>query len=104
MFFRLKNAPSEFQNSMNDIFNSFTHFTILYIDDILIYSKSIDEYWKHLNSFLDIVRQNGIVVSTKKIKLFQTKIRFHGYDIFLNKIWPISHSIEFADKFSNAIL
>ena len=44
MSFGLKNAPSEFQNIMNDIFYSFSHFTIVYIDDVLIYSNSIDEH------------------------------------------------------------
>ena len=44
MPYGLKNAPSELQNIMNDIFNSFSHFTIVYIDDVLVYSKSIDEH------------------------------------------------------------
>jgi hypothetical protein len=44
MPFGLKNASSEFQNIMNDIFNPFIHFTIVYIDDILIFSKSIEEH------------------------------------------------------------
>jgi len=52
MPFGLKNAPSEFKNIMNDIFNSFSHFTIVYIDDVLIYFNSIDEHWKHLYLFL----------------------------------------------------
>ena len=44
MPFGLKNAPSEFQNIMNNIFNSFSYFTIVYIDDVLVYSSSIDEH------------------------------------------------------------
>ena len=44
MPFGLKNAPSEFQNIMNNIFNPFSHFTIVYIDDVLVYSSSINEY------------------------------------------------------------
>jgi hypothetical protein len=39
--FGLKNAPSEFQNIMNDIFDPIAHFSIVYIDDILIFSKSL---------------------------------------------------------------
>ena len=70
MPFGLKNAPSEFQNIVNDIFNSFSHFTIVYIDHVLVYSNSIDEHWKHLYSFLDTIKRNGLVVSAKKIKLF----------------------------------
>ena len=69
ILFGLKNALSEFQNIMNDIFNSFSHFIIVYIDDVLVYSKSTDKHWKHLYSFLDTIKRNGLVVSTKKIKL-----------------------------------
>ena len=70
MLFGLNDAHSEFQNIMNDIFNSFSHFTIVYIGDILVYSSSIDEHGKHLYSFLDTIKRNGLVVSAKKIKLF----------------------------------
>ena len=38
MPFGLKNAPSEFQNIMNEIFNQFSDFIIIYIDDVLVYS------------------------------------------------------------------
>jgi hypothetical protein len=104
MPFGLKNAPSEFQNIMNDIFNPFTHFTIVYIDDVLIFSKSIEEHWKHLNSFLETIKHSGLVVSAKKIKLFQTKIRFLGFDISEGQIRPIDRAIQFADKFPDVII
>lgn len=81
----------------------FSHFTIVYIDDVLIYSKSIDEHWKHLNTFLDIIRHNGYVVSVKRIKFFQTKIRFLGFDIFEGQVHPIDKAIQFVDKFSDVI-
>ena len=42
MPFRLKNAPSEFQKIMNEIFNTYTSFCIVYIDDVLIFSQNID--------------------------------------------------------------
>ena len=96
MPFGLKNALSEFQNIMNDIFNSFSHFTIVYIDDVIVYSKSIDEHWKHLYSFLDVIKRNGLIVSTKKIKIFQTKVRFLGYDISVGQIRPIDKAIQFC--------
>ena len=103
MPFGLKNAPSEFQNIMNDIFNSFSHFTIVYIDDILVYSNSIDEHWKHLYSFMNTIKSNGLVVSAKKIKLFQTKVHFLCYDIVEGQICPIDRAIQFADKFPDVI-
>ena len=103
MAFSLKNAPSEFQNIMNDIFNSFSHFTIVSIDDVLVYSNSINEHWKHLYSFLDTIKRNGLVVSAEKIKLFQTKVRFLGYYIVEGQIHPIDRAIQFADKFPDVI-
>jgi hypothetical protein len=53
---RSEKCPYEFQNIMNEIFNPFSHFSIVYIDDVLIFSKSIEEHWKHLNTFVNIVR------------------------------------------------
>jgi hypothetical protein len=104
MPFGLKNAPSELQNIMNEIFNPFSKLCIVYIDDVHIFSKSIEEHWKHLNSFLDIIQINGLVVSSPKIKLFQTKIQFLGYNIYQGKISPIDRVIKFANKFPDEIL
>ncbi|KAI8572029.1 hypothetical protein RHMOL_Rhmol01G0167300 [Rhododendron molle] len=104
MPFGLKNAPSEFQNITNDIFNPFSHFIIVYIDDVLVFSNSIDDHWKHLKSFVQTIKHNGLVISAPKIKLFQTKIRFLGYDIYQSTITPISRAIQFADKFPDEIL
>ena len=58
MPFGLKNAPSEFQNIMNDIFTPFTNFSIVYIDDVLIFSNSIDQHWKHLDIFVRVIKQH----------------------------------------------
>ena len=59
---------------MNDIFTPFTDFSIVYIDNVLIFSKSIEDHWKHLDIFLKVIKQNGLVVSSSKINLFQDKI------------------------------
>ncbi|KAA0066357.1 Enzymatic polyprotein [Cucumis melo var. makuwa] len=72
----LKNASSEFQKIMNDIFNQYQEFTIVYIDDVLVFSNTVDQHFKHLRVFLNVIKSNGLVVSQPKIKLFQTKIRF----------------------------
>ncbi|KAI5338518.1 hypothetical protein L3X38_017789 [Prunus dulcis] len=104
MPFGLKNAPSEFQNIMNEIFNAYSHFSIVYIDDVLIYSQSIEQHWKHLSIFLQVVKQNGLVVSAKKIKLFQTSVRFLGFNICQSQISPIDRVIQFVDKFPDEII
>ena len=104
MPFGLKNAPSEFQNIMNEIFNPFSSHATVYIDDVLIYSESLDQHKKHLRAFLNIVKFNGLVVSAPKIKLYQTRVRFLGFDIHHGVIKPIDRAIHFADKFPDQIL
>ena len=104
MPFCLKNTPSEFQKIMNDIFNPYSKFVIVYIDDVLIFSHNIDQHFKHLQTFIHIIKQNSLAVSKIKINLFQTKIRFLGHNIHQGTIIPIDRSIEFADKFPNHIL
>ena len=99
MPFGLKNAPSEFQNIMNDIFTPFTDFSIVYIDDVLIFSKSIDHHWKNLDIFVKVIKQHGLVVSASKISLFQDKIRFLGHNIYKGTLSPIDKAIQFANKF-----
>jgi len=74
MPFGLKNAPSEFQNIMNDIFTPYTSFIIVYIDDVLVFSKSIDQHFKHLQTFTSVMERNWLAASASKMILFQTKM------------------------------
>ena len=54
-------------------------------------------------SFLETIKRNGLVVSAKKVKLFQTKVHFLGYDISEGQIRPIDRAIQFAGKFPDVI-
>ena len=59
---------------MNDIIIPISNFAIVYIDDVLIFSTSIDQHFKHLNIFYDLMFKNGLVVSAPKMSLFQNQI------------------------------
>jgi hypothetical protein len=100
MPFGLKYAPSEFQRIMNDIFNAHSKFCIVYIDDVLIFSHSINQHFKHLHAFFHTAKQNGLVVSKTKISLFQTRVRFLGHYICQGTVTPIQRSLTFTNKFS----
>ncbi|XP_070672211.1 uncharacterized protein [Malus domestica] len=63
MPFGLTNALAAFMNLMNRVFKSYLdRFVIVYIDDILIYSKSNVEHMKHLKLVLEILRKNQLYV------------------------------------------
>lgn len=95
MSFGLKNAPSEFPNIMNDIFNDHYNFSLVYNNDVLIFSQTIDQHFKHLDTFLHVVKNNGLAILAHKIKLFQTKIRFLGHEIVKGTIKLIARAFEF---------
>nr|KAJ0218867.1 hypothetical protein LSAT_V11C300139620 [Lactuca sativa] len=78
---------------MNDIVTPISRFSIAYIDDVLIFSKSIDQHFKHLNQFYDLIYQNGLAVSAAKMHLFKDEIRFLGHDIVKNTIRPITRNL-----------
>jgi hypothetical protein len=88
---------------MNDIFNAHSKFCIVYIDDVLIFSHSIDQHFKHLHTFFHTAKQNGLVVSKTKISLFQTRVRFLGYYISQGTVTPIKRSLTFTNKFPDKI-
>ena len=49
MPFRLCNAPASFQRLMNKVFvDNIGKCIVIYLDDILVFSRSLDEHWKHL--------------------------------------------------------
>ena len=103
MPFRLKNTPSEFQNIMNDVIAPISHFTIAYIDDVLIFSKSLDQHISHLHKFHTIIRKNGLAIFAPKMKLFHTHIRFLEHNIYQSTIRPITRVLEFTSKFPDEI-
>ena len=76
MSFQLKSTPYEFQHIINDIFNYYSKFSMVYIDDVPIYSKKLDQHVKHLKIFFNVTKSNGLAVSASKMKLFHTKIQF----------------------------
>ena len=55
--FRLTNALAAFMDLMNKVFKEYLdQFVIVFIDDVLVYSRSEDEYELHLRMVLDILR------------------------------------------------
>ena len=64
MPFGLKNAPQIFQRMMDRIFGKYS-FILVYIDDILVFSKTFHEHIKHLELVFEELINYGLIVSRK---------------------------------------
>ncbi len=64
--FGLTNAPSTFQAVMNNMFGHLHTICVVYLDHILIFSKTPQEHVRHLETVLQILEQEGLYAKLKK--------------------------------------
>jgi len=82
MPFGLTNAPASFQSLMNTIFAPLMRQGVLvFIDDILVYSKTLDQHIQHLKQVFQIIRDNQFLVKKSKCAFAQQKIEYLGHVI-----------------------
>ncbi|KAK1605799.1 hypothetical protein QYE76_029472 [Lolium multiflorum] len=80
MSFGLTNAPAYFMNLMNKIFMDFLDkFVVVFIDDILIYSKSEEEHEKHLEVILETLRHHKLYAKFTKCEFWLKEVGFLGH-------------------------
>ena len=79
MPFELTNALAAFMDLMNRVFHLYLdQFVIIFIDDILVYSKSIDEHALHLRIVLQTLRDKQLYVKFSKCEFWLNKVIFLG--------------------------
>nr|GFA10664.1 RNA-directed DNA polymerase homolog [Tanacetum cinerariifolium] len=88
MPFGLKNAPSAFQKAMITILEPIPANTLVYINDILLFSLDGQSHAYLLSKFYSLVTKYGIMLSEKKIEVGVTTIQFLGMEIFNGKYQP----------------
>jgi hypothetical protein len=80
--FGLTNAPAHFMYLMNSIFMSeLDKFVVVFIDDILIYSKSEEEHERHLHVILQRLRDHQLYAKFSKCAFWLNEVSFLGHII-----------------------
>ena len=80
MPFGLTNAPTAFMDLVNKVFKDYLDkFIVVFIDDILVYSRSKEEHAEHLRITLQTLKEKQLYAKLKKCEFWLEKVTFLGH-------------------------
>ena len=80
MPYRLTNAPVAFMDVMNRVFRPYVdQFVVVFIDDILVYSKDAQEHEKHMRIVMETLREKNFYAELIKCDFWLKKVSFLSY-------------------------
>jgi len=88
MFFEMTNSPVTFQTMMNDIFWNLIAegIVVVYLDDILIFTKMEEEHAQAVQWVLQILKENKLFLCLEKCKFYKQWIEYLGLVILENEV------------------
>ncbi|KAJ3474431.1 hypothetical protein NLI96_g12462 [Meripilus lineatus] len=93
------NGPATYQTLMNHIFAPYIGvFMDVYLDDIIIYSNTIEEHMKHIRTVFDVLRWEKLYLGADKMQFFARKLKILGHIIDKEGIAMDPHKV---DKIAN---
>lgn len=112
MPFGLTGAPSTFMALMNNILRPFLDKSVVaYLDDVLIYSKTLEEHEHHVREVLEELRKHKLYAKESKCEFFKREVKFLGYIVGADglkvdpekveavKVWPVPTNVSEVRSF-----
>ncbi len=105
MPFGLKNAPSTFQKLMTQevLVGHLQHFVHVYLDDIIIYSETMEEHVNHVRKVFERLRIHKLQVSAAKCQIATQELDYLGYHIKGDITVPQNKHLKQIETFSRPV-
>lgn len=95
MPFGLKNAPATFQRAIDIILSKVKwQYALVYLDDVIIYSKSVEDHFAHVRTVLTLLQNAGVSLKLNKCSFFTTAVDYLGHKIRPGKLEVASRTCE----------
>src|SRR3984957_16312710 len=95
MPFGLCNAPATFQRTMDQILQGIKEeFVLVYLDNVIIYSKTFKEHLQHLTKVLDRIRNANLSLKAEKCNFIATELQFLGHVVGKDGVKPDPEKVE----------
>ena len=91
--FGIATSPDFLKDLMNKLFFGYGHFCTVYMDDLLIYSDSIEQHLEHLEKIFEKFWESKLKVKLSKSEFFKEELEFLGHKIGIHGISPADAKI-----------
>ncbi len=89
MPFGVTNAPAQFMGMMNNLLKEYLDlFVVVFLDDILVFSASVEEHAEHLRKVLSVLREHRLYAKMSKCEFVKTSVEFLGQQISSGGMTP----------------
>ena len=104
MPFGVTNAPAVFQRLMQQVLadlqsDTSNTFVSVYLDDVIVFSKSLVEHMKHLRAVFDQLRKARLMLNATKCKLICDEVEYLGHVVTKNGLTPNNRNLDAIRNF-----
>ena len=97
--FGITNAPTQFMNLMNDLLQDFLdEFVLVFLDDILVYSRSMEDHVEHLRKVFQRLREHQLNAKASKCKVATRTVDFLGQHVTPTGMSPMEQKLKVVQE------
>ena len=100
MPFGLRNAPATFQRAVDIILSKVKwQFALVYLDDVIIYSKTVSDHFNHVRVVLSMLQKAGVSLKLAKCKFFDASVDYLGHVVRPGQLEVASRTVDAVRQF-----